>query len=143
MKRKNKSEKAGLDMTPMIDVVFQLLIFFIVTMKPDDILSHLDILRPQPNERRVEEIAQATVTVSQDGYVFQGKRVSLNELKAQLIHIGSMNRDATVNIQCTDGSAHNGLVAVLDACARAELRKISVFSLGGPGLVQNRVTDSR
>ena len=33
-------------MTPMIDVVFQLLIYFVVTIKPVDVSAHLDVFRP-------------------------------------------------------------------------------------------------
>ena len=34
-RKQNKGESPKLDMTPMIDVVFQLLIFFVVTLKQD------------------------------------------------------------------------------------------------------------
>ena len=37
-KRSNSGDGAALDMTPMIDVVFQLIIFFVVTMRQEDIL---------------------------------------------------------------------------------------------------------
>ena len=33
MAKKPNNEDASLDMTPMIDVVFQLIIFFVVTLK--------------------------------------------------------------------------------------------------------------
>ena len=36
MRRKRSSESCDIDMTPMIDVVFQMIIFFIVTMKMDE-----------------------------------------------------------------------------------------------------------
>jgi biopolymer transport protein ExbD len=38
-RKRNKGETPKLDMTPMIDVVFQLLIFFVVTLKQEDILQ--------------------------------------------------------------------------------------------------------
>ena len=44
-KVKKTREDPKLEMTPMIDVVFQLLIFFIVTLQQEDILAHLDVLR--------------------------------------------------------------------------------------------------
>ena len=37
-------------MTPMIDVVFQLLIYFIVTIKPIDVVTNLDVFRPAPDK---------------------------------------------------------------------------------------------
>ena len=42
-------EDAKVEMTPMIDVVFQLLIFFVVTLKQEDILSKLMASRPAPD----------------------------------------------------------------------------------------------
>jgi biopolymer transport protein ExbD len=35
-RKRNKGESPKLDMTPMIDVVFQLLIFFVVTLKQEE-----------------------------------------------------------------------------------------------------------
>ena len=42
-------ENPKADMTPMIDVVFQLMIFFLVTIKQEDIFSKLNANRPAPN----------------------------------------------------------------------------------------------
>ena len=50
-KGKNKGEEATLEMTPMIDVVFQLLIFFIVTLNQPDILSQFDALPRRSRSR--------------------------------------------------------------------------------------------
>ena len=48
-KRKGMDAPEGeLEMTPMIDVVFQLLIYFIVTIKPVDVVTNLDVFRPAP-----------------------------------------------------------------------------------------------
>ena len=49
---------AELPMTPMIDVVFQLLIYFIVTIQPVDVLANLDVFRPSP-EAKQEQPADA------------------------------------------------------------------------------------
>ena len=46
-RKEQESPKA--EMTPMIDVVFQLMIFFIVTIKQEDIFSKLNALVPTPN----------------------------------------------------------------------------------------------
>ena len=52
MAKKSRRKPGGnvaLEMTPMIDVVFQLLIFFIVTLKQEDIMANLEALRPAPD----------------------------------------------------------------------------------------------
>ena len=49
-----------LDMTPMIDVVFELIIFFVVTIKQEDIFSKLNANRPAPNTKQEQQEANDT-----------------------------------------------------------------------------------
>jgi len=129
---RQKGEAARLEMTPMIDVVFQLLIFFIVTLKQEDILSHLDVSRPAPDpdakpEKRFDDLL--TITIYRDGYVLRGRRVSRKTLERHLTRLASYSKNITVIIRCTADSPHAALVRVLDICAKVDLKNISVFSL--------------
>ena len=130
-RKKNKGEAATLEMTPMIDVVFQLMIFFIVTLKQEDILAHLDVSRPQPEDRppppKIDDLL--TVLVYKEGYVLQGRRVALEELDRQLTRIASFSKNTSVIIKCTADSPHAFLMQLLDICAKAELKNLSVFSM--------------
>lgn len=132
-KRSRRSaDGAALEMTPMIDVVFQLLIFFIVTLKQEDIMAHLDISRPAPDPNTVpEEQVQdlLNIIVHKDGYVLQGKRVALSELDRQLSRLAKMSSGVSVVIKCTGDSPHSYLMKLLDVCAKSKLKNISVFSM--------------
>ena len=126
------SEKVQLEMTPMIDVVFQLMIFFIVTIKQEDILAHLDVTRPAPDtappkQEQPEDLL--TIQVYRDGFVLQGRIVSLEELDRQLTKIASYSKNVSVIIKCTADSPHAHLMKVLDICAKAELKNLNVFSM--------------
>ena len=55
MARKPQDNPA-LDMTPMIDVVFELIIFFVVTIKQEDIFSKLNVNRPAPSPPTQTEV---------------------------------------------------------------------------------------
>jgi biopolymer transport protein ExbD len=119
-------------MTPMIDVVFQLLIFFVVTLKQEDILSHLDVSRPAPDpdvkpEQQVQDLLN--ITVFGDGYVLKGRRVSLQELDRQMTRLASFSKKISVIIRCTADSPHSRLVQLLDVCAKTGLENIAVFSM--------------
>ncbi len=119
-------------MTPMIDVVFQLIIFFVVTLKQEDILSHLDISRPAPDpnppkEKQIENLIQ--ITIFKDGYVIQGRRVTLDRLERHLTRIGAMGTNPSIIIRCTADSPHARLIRVLDLCAKNNLTRLSVFSM--------------
>lgn len=116
----------------MIDVVFQLMIFFIVTIKQEDILAHLDVTRPAPDtappkQEQPEDLL--TIQVYRDGFVLQGRIVSLEELDRQLTKIASYSKNVSVIIKCTADSPHAHLMKVLDICAKAELKNLNVFSM--------------
>jgi biopolymer transport protein ExbD len=130
-KKRNRGEAAKLEMTPMIDVVFQLLIFFIVTLKQHDILSKLDVSRPAPDPTpppaQPEELL--AITVYKDGYVLKGGKVTLSELDRQLTSIAQYSKNVSVVIKCTGDSPHALLVRLLDTCAKVGLKNMAVFSM--------------
>ncbi|MBN2302236.1 MAG: biopolymer transporter ExbD [Lentisphaerae bacterium] len=131
-RKRNKGEAAKLEMTPMIDVVFQLLIFFIVTLKQEDIFSKLNVSRPAPDPNAVQEEQVddlLTIQVYDKGFVLRGRRVPLSELDRQLTRLASYSKNISVIIKCTSDSPHAYLVQLLDICAKAGLKNLSVFSL--------------
>jgi len=129
--KRKKPDEVKLEMTPMIDVVFQLLIFFIVTLKQEDILSQLDVMRPMgedkaPPETRTEPI---TITISAEGFVFNRLAVNERGLSEALARQAKYNKDTMVVIKCTADSPHSLLVRALDICKRNGINSIAVFSL--------------
>lgn len=130
-KARRAADAAKLEMTPMIDVVFQLLIFFIVTLKVEDILAHLDVTRPAPDPDAKEETVEdlLTIQVYKDGFVLRGRRITIEQLEKRLIRIAGYSKSITVIIKCTGDSPHRHLIQLLDICAKAGLKNLSVFSM--------------
>lgn len=131
-RRKKKGDTPALEMTPMIDVVFQLLIFFIVTLKQEDILSHLDINRPapDPNAKKEEQPEDLlNILVYKDGFVLQGKPVSYKTIDKQLTRLAGFSKNISVIIRCTGDSRHQHLMELLDICAKNNLKNLNVFSM--------------
>jgi biopolymer transport protein ExbD len=136
-KQRRKGEAAKLEMTPMIDVVFQLLIFFLVTLKPEDILSKLEVSRPapDPDQKKEEEVDLLTVVVYNEkrlggkGVSLKGRQITFEELDRQFARLASFSKTISVIIKCTGDSPHANLVGVLDICAKNELKNLAVFSM--------------
>ncbi len=130
-KDRNKGGDAKLEMTPMIDVVFQLLIFFIITLKEHDILSQLDAMRPAPDANATPNNPSEPIKISIDagGIIFKGRPVSAQGLSKSLASIAKYNKKATIVINCEMNSKHGTLVEVLDVCNQNGLRSLAVFSL--------------
>ncbi len=130
-KRKKPTElPAELPLTPMIDVVFQLLIYFIVTIKPIDIFAHLEVSRPSPEDRkeRAEIPNLIRVNIFKEGYTFNDRPVTTTELERLLSRAASLDKTQHLLIMASSASEHSQLIAVLDLCAKYELTKLSVIS---------------
>jgi biopolymer transport protein ExbD len=135
-RKRNKGEAAALEMTPMIDVVFQLLIFFIVTLKQEDILSKLNVMRPAPDpladpEEQPDNLL--TITVDRLGYGLNGRPFrgasGLAAIDKHLKRMATFSKNTTVVIRCTGDSPHANLVRLLNICAREGMTQLSVFSM--------------
>ena len=131
---RSRGEAAKLEMTPMIDVVFQLLIFFIVTLQEQDILAQLNVSRPAPDQQATPDQSPdlLTIEVGSDQWVLNGRpfsRGQLPQLDRQLSRLASFSKDASVIIKCTADSPHGALIQILNILSREGMQNISVFSL--------------
>ena len=131
-------ENPQLDMTPMIDVVFELIIFFVVTIKQEDLFTKLNCNRPAPATGQASEKDDITVNIeigrrydgSPQGVILYNKReVKRTELDAALRDIARTSTKTPVIVKCTGDSPHKALVDVLDICYHNKLFSVSVFSL--------------
>ena len=125
-------ENPKAEMTPMIDVVFQLMIFFVVTIKQEDIFSKLNANRPAPNassSQSEENDTQIKIDIGPGGMVFNGRGVSLRELDRNIKQLSNTSKKATVLVRCTMDSPHMYLVQALDTCNKYGMYNLSIFSM--------------
>ena len=129
-------ENPALDMTPMIDVVFELIIFFVVTIKSEDLFSRLNANRPAPSNANSDPTSDTTVTIeigkgrNADGVIVYNKReVRRSELDQNLREVARTSKKTPIIVKCTGDSPHKALVDVLDICYRNELFSVSIFTL--------------
>lgn len=137
MRRKGQRRLNGpdaeieLSMTPMIDVVFQLLIYFLVTFSTADVLAHLDISRPSPDKAQSSRRPPADVVrvaVMAEGYAINGRDVAEQKLADMLKQLAGISTKQTVLVTCDDKSLHGRLIKVLDMCSEYGLTQIAVMS---------------
>ena len=130
-KKRSNGEDANVDMTPMIDVVFQLLIFFIVTLKQEDIMANLEALRPAPDSKATAEQNEdpLQILIGKEGLGFNGALVNEKQLEERLRKIYARNKEAMILIKSSGDAPHMFLVAALDICSKVGITKISIFSL--------------
>jgi len=125
-------EGADIEMTPMIDVVFQLLIYFVVTIQPVDVSAHLDVFRPSasaPPKDSETPPKMIQVQIHRHALIMNGRSVDMPSLIRILERLADISKTQTVLIACARDSQHDQLVAILNHCARVGMSNLSVTSM--------------
>ena len=136
MTRKSQ-ENPALDMTPMIDVVFELIIFFVVTIKQEDLFTRLNANRPAPSSGKSDSNESDTTVTIEIGrgrdangiLVYNRREVRRSELDQNLREVARTSKKTPIIIKCTEDSPHKALVDALDICYRNELFSVSIFTM--------------
>ncbi len=117
-RKKKKKEEAELDITPMIDVTFLLLIFFMVTSTMQATPDR-DIPASQSGQNVVksDNVREVSVSVPRTGgeegeYQWEGTLVTLDQLRAEMVQVAS--GDLSILIYA-DREVPNGIVGEVEA----------------------------
>lgn len=85
IKSRRSRLQPNVDMTPMIDIVFQLILFFLVSTT-FAILPGIKLNLPQSKTAQGASVQGITITADEDGLLFfNDKLVNYDELKSELI----------------------------------------------------------
>ena len=120
-------EESEIDITPMLDVVFILLIFFIVTatfVKE----SGLDVSRPDNTEAVTkEEKDNILITIGPNNGIWVNRRkTDIRRVTANIQRLHAELPDATVVIMPDGESSTDTLIKVMDASREADVYNISI-----------------
>lgn len=122
-------EDAEFSMAPMIDVVFQLLIFFMVSTTYATREKELGVELPtaRSGEEAGGSAEELLINVFRDGRVtLDGRAVDERELARRLDDAARRNRGSQVTIRGDRLTSHERIVAVMDACGVAGLSNLSL-----------------
>lgn len=125
---KKRSEDAVCDMTPMIDVVFQLIIFFIVTIKMDEQQNEDIILEDSVNGPIIESLDPETVIIEIDqrGWItMRNCPLTVSALKNMLKHKTIKYGQYPVLIRADYRTRHKDIKKVMDVCTMVGLWRIN------------------
>ncbi|BDY05879.1 biopolymer transporter ExbD [Ferrimonas sp. YFM] len=113
-------------MTPMLDIVFIMLIFFIVTtsfVKE----SGIDVNRPKAQQASKKPSANIFIAINEAGIVYMEKReVDIQRVRANVERMLAESPEASVMIQADKEAKHGIVVKVMDQVKAAGINTISV-----------------
>lgn len=134
MKRSKRASDAGceLDMTPMIDVVFQMIIFFIVTIKMDENVNEEIVLEDAKEGPLYEGEDPRTMIIEVDRRGWLSiNNVQLSKGKLQDIIQGRYRRFGTfpVLVRADRNTEHRHVRAIMDLCTEVGIWQIDFAAI--------------
>ena len=121
-----EEEEQEINITPMLDVVFIMLIFFIVTasfVKE----SGIDINRPNAATAELKERGNILVAITESGQIWINRRhVDVRAVRANIERMHAENPQGAVVIQADRNSKNGLLVQVMDAARLAGVENVSI-----------------
>jgi len=121
-----EQDDTGVDITPMLDVVFIMLIFFIVTatfIKE----AGIEVDKPDAATAEVQEKASILVAIDENDQVWINRRqVDVRSVRSIIERLHAENPKGTVVIQADRNSRNDMLVKVMDASRRAGVYNIAL-----------------
>ena len=129
-KRKQKTEdKAEIDLTPMLDVVFIMLIFFIVTASFIKEKA-IDVNTPPPNQAQDQvdsESKNILIQVKSNDEIFiDTRRVDVRAVRSLIAQKKAENPEAAVIVRAHEESTAETYVSIADAAREANVGAISL-----------------
>jgi biopolymer transport protein ExbD len=126
-------EEIVLEMTPLIDIVFQLLIFFMLTttFAVNVKQGGLELDLPKAKSTDITSMAgHVTIAILKDGRtVIDGEELSETELKNKLSRIHKKNPKTMVVVQADRMVPHWQVVKVMDMAATQKLKRLGIATV--------------
>ncbi len=125
-KRSRESDESEVDMTPMLDVGFIMLIFFIVTatfVKE----AGIDVTRPPAATAERKERGNILVAITANDQIWIDRRqVDPRALRANIERLHAENPGGSVVIQADVDSKNGLLILVMDAARSAGVSSVAL-----------------
>jgi biopolymer transport protein ExbD len=120
---------SSLSLTPLIDVVFLLLIFFLVATRFEQEERELDLALAQASDAQplIDKPEELFINVTQEGkYYLGGQLVSRDALQRALTRAWMRNGNQQVVIRADKESRTKHVVSVMNMCNKANIRDYSI-----------------
>ena len=124
---RKKREPLTPDLTPLIDVVFILLIFFIVNsvFKQEELALNLDLPGSSAKEHEVEP-KQLNIELSSTSLAYLGKVITFKELDIKLSQV--IKKDKPVIVRIDKDVKYARIVKLLDALEKYSLTNLALVT---------------
>tara|TARA_B110000014_G_C20079562_1_gene563926 strand:+ start:570 stop:968 length:399 start_codon:yes stop_codon:yes gene_type:complete len=118
------TEETLMDLTPIVDVVFNLLIFFALSLNFSQITSSINIKLPKAKSSEILTEKQLVISIE------KGNKIYINDKKLFIDQIpnylNDISKDKVVVIKADEGIDHGFVVQVMDLIKRSGFNKLGI-----------------
>ena len=116
-----------MDLTPLVDVIFQLILFFMVSTTFDE-SSNISIELPQSSsEMLMKEDQNFDIWIDKDGlYYIEEQAHTREELQSLLQSQAQKNPQTVLHVNADKETSHHHIVFLLDIATELGLQELSV-----------------
>ena len=119
-----QDDKSNLDLTPIIDVVFNLLMFFALSLNFSEITSSLNIKLPKAKSSEVITDQQIVISIE------KGNKISINDKAVFLdqipTYLSNENQNMVVVIKADTTIDHGFVVQIMDIIKQSGFKKLGI-----------------
>lgn len=127
-RKQHSIDPVPIQLAPLVDVLFLLVIFFAVTWKAGLQEKLMDVSVPAAEEgkdRKQTSVGEIIINVKKDGgIVVNGQDLSVADLLGKLENIASIYKDQAVIIRGDVETPYDQIIKVLDTCQKAGIWNI-------------------
>lgn len=121
----NKGVGSALDLTPVVDIVFNLLIFFALSLNFAAASRGIDIKLPSASSAKTIRSDQVTVNLTKEGLIFlDDKKITLEQLGPMLKE--KADKKSLVIIRADSDVEHGKVVRIMDIIKSQDLNRIAI-----------------
>lgn len=125
--KEKKKRNVILDITPIVDTVFNLLIFFALSLNfTSNTILKVNLPKISSRDSSYEKNSLTIQITRQDDILFNKKSVDIEALKILLTEAKEKNKAFSVIIQADEQVSHGKVVRIMDICKRCGFQKISI-----------------
>jgi biopolymer transport protein ExbD len=126
---KRQPEESTLDMTPLVDVVFLLIIFFMLSTT-FIVVPGLHIDLPEAASEKIEiETQKAVLSVDREGALyFDEERVDRESMRRKLMEASASNPETLILLKGDRGCGYGRIVDLLDMVRQTGLNRIAIVT---------------
>lgn len=128
MRLPDESEnKMGINITPMIDIIFSILAYFIVSSLSLTRSEGLPVNLPQASTAKVQKTEQINVSILPDGAIALNRQpIELEQLESQVKAKIAPNTESLVILNADKAVDHGRVVEVMDRLRRVKGAKLAI-----------------